>query len=231
MPWVARLRDKLATPGVREFASSVRISAGLPRTGLPRDPSLADEYEIACLRIYSNRDGVEWYRGDKPFDPSAARTRFTEAQVKGVREGALKLAGYLGVPLIGPAILDLEQLILFDTLREHFAERYAVPSTKGEHELALRLALNQLKGHPPQGRSVAEIRQREMARLLGPPASATDLELVLFVEANRPSWEKRRVEWNRSHPERPFDPGDSMRVAYRAAKARLRLQSPDLQSG
>ncbi len=225
MPWVARLREKLATHGVREFVRSVRISAGLPPTGRPRDPSLADEYEIACLRIYSNRDGVEWYRGDKPFDPSTARTGFTEAQVREVKEGALKLAGYLGVPLTGLAFLDLEQLILFDTLQEHFAERYAVPSTKGEHKLALKLALNQLKGHPPQGRSVAEIRQREMARLLGPPASAMDLELVLFVEANRLSWDKRRVKWNQSHPDRRFNPGDSMRVSHRAAKTRLRVDT------
>ena len=225
MPWVARLRDKLATPGVREFVCSVRISAGLPPTGLPRDPSLADEYEIAWLRIYSNRYGVEWYRGDKPFDPSTARTGFTEAQAKKVREGAWKLVAYLGLPLVSPAIFDLEQLILSGTLREDFAERYAVPSTKGEHEQALKLALNQLKGHPPQGRTVAEIRQLEMARLLGSPASAMDLELVLFVEANRLSWEKRRVKWNQSHPDRRFNPGDSMRVSHRAAKTRLRVDT------
>ncbi len=225
MPWVTRLRDKLAVAGVKEFVRSIRSDADLPPTGLPRDPRTDDHYELAWLRIHSKIDGTKWYRGNKPFDPFAARTRFAEAQAKRVREGAWKLVAYLGLPLVSPAVLDLEQLILFGTLREDFAERYAVPTTKGEHEQALKLALNQLKGYPPQGRSVAEIRQREMARLLGPPASAMDLELVLFVEANRLSWEKRRVKWNQRHPDRRFNPGDSMRVNHRAAKTRLRVDT------
>lgn len=223
-PWVIRLREKLDTQAVREFIHRVRLESDLPPAGLGRDPSLAEEYEVAWLRIPSGRDGLECYKDGKPFDPFAARTRFTEAQVKTVRDGALTLAGHLGIPRIGPAFLDLEQLILFDTLREDFTERYAVPSKKGEHELALRMALDQLKRHPPQGSSVAAIREREMARLSGRPASPMDLELVLFVEARgRDSWEKRRVEWNRTHSERTFNPGDSMRVAKRGARKRLRL--------
>ncbi len=212
--------------GVKEFVRSIRSDADLPPTGLPRDPRTDDHYEIAWLRIYSNRDGVEWYRGDKPFDPFAARTRFTEAQAKKVREGARKLVGYLGLPLVSPAIFDLEQLILFGTLREDFAEHYAVPTTKGEKELGLRLALDHLKKHPPEGHGVAEISQREMVRLSGRPASSIDLELVLFVETNpRLSWEERRIKWNQSHPDRRFNPGDSMRVGHRAAKTRLRVDT------
>lgn len=125
-PWVARLREKLEAPAVRESLRGTRAQLGLPPDGLPWDASIADEYEIAWLRIYSKRDGIQFYRGDKPFDPFAARTRFSEEQVRQLREAAWELASYLGVSLLNLDFVELEQLILFDTPRDDFAERHAV---------------------------------------------------------------------------------------------------------
>ena len=207
------MRKLLASDGFLNLVKRARGKIGLPDEGLRPTKESVEAFGAAQAAMLLGASNVG----------SKAASGFSIGQADQVLRAAECLAQLLPVTPI--AIFGLQSLIVFNKLPELFAERVALPGSSQEEQAQRREESGrnrQLRAGLPPNPSMVEILRhiRGKATLRPQPI---DLDLVAFVNGQKAAWEERRRQWNRAHPENPYDSLDAMRVAHQTAKRRLNL--------